>query len=51
MSNKNNSPKQKAAWKANQKLGSRFIKVTPSHAYNPPRKSPSRRDRHWMSVA
>jgi hypothetical protein len=33
MSNKNNSPAQKAAWKANQKIGSRFIKVISAPDY------------------
>ena len=51
MSNKNNSPEQKAAWEANQNLGSRFGKITPAYAYNPPPKSPSRRDKHRMEVA
>lgn len=51
MSKKNNSPEQKAQWKANQKLGSRFIKVTPAHLYNPQPKAPSRRDLHRMEVA
>jgi len=51
MSNKNNSPEQKAAWKANQKIGSRFVESTPSYAYRPQPKSPSIRDRHRMQVA
>ena len=51
MSNKNNSPEQKKAWKANQRIGSRFIKATPSTRYNPRKKAPSCRDRHRMEVA
>ena len=51
MSNKNDSPEQKAAWKTNQKLGSRFVKVTPANRYNPESKLPSRRDRHRMDIA
>ena len=44
-------PEQKAAWKANQNLGSRFGNITPADAYNPQPKSPSRRDKHRMEVA
>lgn len=51
MSKKNNPPDQKAQWKANQKLGSRFVKVTPAPLYNPPKKAPSRRDLHRIAVA
>lgn len=51
MSRKNNSPEQKAAWKANQRIGSRFIKVIRSDSYSPKPKELSRRDRWRIEVA
>lgn len=33
MPNKNNSPEQKRAWKANQNLGSRFTRVIRADKY------------------
>lgn len=34
-----------------KKLGSKFARVIPSYAYNPPPKSPSKRDLYRMAVA
>lgn len=45
MSNKNNTPEQKSAWKTNQKLGSSLTRFIPSRLYNPQTKEPSKRDR------
>ena len=45
------TPEEKAQWQANKKLGSRFMTSTPSHAYRPQAKAPSRRDRHRAQVA
>ena len=38
------TPEEKAAWKRNQNLGSRFGSITPSNRYNPQPKAPSRAD-------
>jgi hypothetical protein len=53
MSNKNNSPEQKAAWKAYQKLGSSRMKFIAPGDYHPEPKAPSRRDLHreWQVIA
>ena len=51
MSNKNNTPAQKAAWKANQTLGSRFTKFIAPDDYRPEPKEPSKRDIHRARVA
>jgi hypothetical protein len=47
----NNTPAQKKAWRATRKLVSRFGSDTPSYAYHPEPKVPSRRDRHRAIVA
>lgn len=51
MSIKNNSRAQKAAWKANQTIGSRRMKFYDPQAYHPKPKEPSRRDLHRAAVA
>ncbi len=47
--NKNNSPEQKAAWLANRRIGSRFMKIIQAYNYHPEPKSPSRKDRHRIA--
>lgn len=46
MSNKNNSPIEKAEWLANRSLHSKFVVAIPPSLYHPEPKPPSKRDLH-----